>query len=182
MSSSARPPSKGVRYTPENLASIYADNSVAVASMAAAAGPKPKVTKERVKVAWRKLIEIIDKLDTFTNSQQTQLAKNLNKGAVLLQKLITKAIGKNTNKSEKINDGLTIHLMMFDPTASNINEGVKALVTEFLAKEEKDWNIKDKPDRDLFRNMLVKLTATIDGGRRRSKKQKKQRRRTRRQK
>ena len=159
---------------PANLASIYAENSHALATMAAAAGTKRKVTKADVKRACRVFIRDLDSLPTWTNEGVTKMTNNLNQGAKNLQTLVAKALSGTSNAERKINGGLIIPLIMLNFTE-------KPFIAEFLGK--KDWDIKDNlADRKLLRDMLEKLDTKIDGGRRRSKKQKKQRRRTRRQK
>ena len=159
---------------PANLASIYAENSRALATMTAAAGTRHKVTKADVKRACRVFIRDLDSLPTWTNEGVTKMTNNLNQGAINLQTLVAKALSGTSNAERKINGGLIIPLIMLNFTE-------KPFIAEFLGK--KDWDIKDNlADRKLLRDMLEKLDTTIQGGRRRSKKQKKQRRRTRRQK
>ena len=88
MSEPARSGIKGVRYRPENLDAIYAENSTAVATMAAAAGPKPKLSKEDFKHNCSVFFKNLKALDTFSNEYKTMMANNLNTAAVVLQKII----------------------------------------------------------------------------------------------
>ena len=168
----ARTGIRGTRFAPENLASMYAENAAAMATMTAAATSR-KVSIQAVKNACKTHLKDLEGLDRWTNQQKTALSNNLNRAAKLLQLLLTKAMSTNANIGQKMNDELRMNLL-------TINTGSPA-VAGFLAKE--GWNLKDsEADRDLFRNMLIELQGRLAGGRRRSKKQKKQRRRTRRQK